>query len=67
MIFLGFQVPHQCHTEELNHSISPAVPPLVHKPQDELSPPGDSDRSSAALSALPVTVGTPEPRARRPG
>lgn len=49
MIFLAFQVPHQCHREELNHPVSPAVAPLVHNSQDELCPAGDTDRSSGCL------------------
>lgn len=30
MLFFGFQVPDQCHTEELNHPFSPTVAPLTH-------------------------------------
>lgn len=33
MLFFGFQVPDQCHTEELSHPFSPTVAPLAHNQQ----------------------------------
>lgn len=68
MIFLGFQVPQQCCREELNHPVSPAVPPLVHKQQDELSPSGETLTDPLLPYLLCLSLwGQQEPRARCPG
>lgn len=33
VLFFSFQVPDQCHTEELNRPFSPNVAPLTHNQQ----------------------------------